>query len=169
MNTELLVCDSAHLRIDSEINPYVHTEVQPDPEAAATEHAAIVVAQHRISGAKGEHRAIELEHAGVLACASLFPAQARRLERRHRLRIGDSCPRLGMGERREGLELPPPPLGDEPPELGVVIGEEQKGRARRPLLPLEQERGHRPNRQMIIKMLTLLQSTSLPMFHLPVA
>jgi hypothetical protein len=44
VNTELLVSDAAHFRIDYEINPYMHTEVQPDPEAAATEHAAIVVA-----------------------------------------------------------------------------------------------------------------------------
>ncbi len=30
MNTELLMCDTAHFRVDYEINPYMHREVQPD-------------------------------------------------------------------------------------------------------------------------------------------
>ncbi|WP_027341522.1 dimethylarginine dimethylaminohydrolase family protein [Hamadaea tsunoensis] len=49
MNTELLVSDAAHFRVDYEINPYMHTEVQPDPVAAAAEHASIVAA-HREAG-----------------------------------------------------------------------------------------------------------------------
>lgn len=44
MNSELLVSDAAHFRVDYEINPYMHTEVQPDPAAAVTEHEAIVAA-----------------------------------------------------------------------------------------------------------------------------
>ncbi|HCT78293.1 MAG TPA: amidinotransferase [Micromonosporaceae bacterium] len=49
MNTELLVSDAAHFRVDYEINPYMHTEVQPDPVAALAEHHAIVAA-HREAG-----------------------------------------------------------------------------------------------------------------------
>ncbi|HEX5541362.1 MAG TPA: arginine deiminase-related protein [Micromonospora sp.] len=49
MNTELLVSDAAHFRIDYEINPYMHTEVQPDRAAAVAEHKAIVAA-HRAAG-----------------------------------------------------------------------------------------------------------------------
>jgi N-dimethylarginine dimethylaminohydrolase len=49
VNSELLVSDTRHYRIDYEINPYMSTAVQPDPESAATEHAAIVAA-HRAAG-----------------------------------------------------------------------------------------------------------------------
>jgi N-dimethylarginine dimethylaminohydrolase len=38
LNRELLVCDAHHFRIDYEINPYMHTAVQPDLTAAVTEH-----------------------------------------------------------------------------------------------------------------------------------
>ncbi len=44
MNNKLLVSDTNYFRIDYEINPYMHTQVQPDPAAAAIEHAAIVSA-----------------------------------------------------------------------------------------------------------------------------
>jgi N-dimethylarginine dimethylaminohydrolase len=54
VNTELLVCDPAHFRIDYEINPYMHTDVQPDPAAAAAEHEAIVVA-HLAAGRRVEY------------------------------------------------------------------------------------------------------------------
>src|SRR4051812_28814467 len=56
VNMELLVCDPAHFRIDYEINPYMHTEVQPDPVTAVAEHAAIVAA-HRAAGRRVEHLA----------------------------------------------------------------------------------------------------------------
>ena len=49
MNTELLVSDTRHYRIDYEINPYMCTAVQPDPASAAAEHATIVAA-HRAAG-----------------------------------------------------------------------------------------------------------------------
>jgi N-dimethylarginine dimethylaminohydrolase len=49
MNTHLLVSDTLHFRVDYEINPYMHTETQPDPVAAAAEHEAIVAA-HRAAG-----------------------------------------------------------------------------------------------------------------------
>lgn len=49
MNTELLVSDTRHYRIDYAINPYMCTSVQPDPASAAAEHAAIVAA-HRAAG-----------------------------------------------------------------------------------------------------------------------
>lgn len=54
MNSELLVSDAAHFRVDYEINPYMHTEVQPDPAAAVTEHDAIVAA-HLAAGRKVEY------------------------------------------------------------------------------------------------------------------
>ncbi|MEV6963980.1 arginine deiminase-related protein [Hamadaea sp. NPDC051192] len=54
MNTELLVSDAAHFRIDYEINPYMHTEVQPDPAAAAAELDEIVAA-HRLAGRRVEY------------------------------------------------------------------------------------------------------------------
>ena len=44
MNNELLVSDATHFRIDYEINPYMHTDVQPDPAAANAEHDAIIAA-----------------------------------------------------------------------------------------------------------------------------
>ncbi|HEX5598398.1 MAG TPA: arginine deiminase-related protein [Micromonosporaceae bacterium] len=54
MNTELLVCDALHFRIDYEINPYMDTEVQPDRAAAVAEHEAIVAA-HQAAGRRVEH------------------------------------------------------------------------------------------------------------------
>ena len=54
MNTELLVSDAAHFRIDYEINPYMHTDVQPDPAAATAEHEAIVAA-HLAAGRRVEY------------------------------------------------------------------------------------------------------------------
>ena len=49
MNGRLLVSDAAHFRVDYEINPYMHTGVQPDPAAAVAEHRTIVAA-HRAAG-----------------------------------------------------------------------------------------------------------------------
>jgi N-dimethylarginine dimethylaminohydrolase len=40
----LLMCSAKHFRIDYEINPYMHADVQPDPAAAAAEHDTIVAA-----------------------------------------------------------------------------------------------------------------------------
>ncbi|MGC9667869.1 dimethylarginine dimethylaminohydrolase family protein [Planosporangium sp. 12N6] len=54
MNSELLVSDAAHFRVDYEINPYMHTEVQPDPVAAVAEHEAIVAA-HLAAGRRVEY------------------------------------------------------------------------------------------------------------------
>lgn len=54
MNRELLVSDVTHFRVDYEINPYMHTEVQPDPAAAVIEHEAIVAA-HLAAGRKVEY------------------------------------------------------------------------------------------------------------------
>ncbi|WP_238012423.1 arginine deiminase-related protein [Dactylosporangium sp. AC04546] len=54
MNTTLLVSDAEHFRIDYEINPYMHTEVQPDTAAAAAEHFAIVAA-HLNAGRRVEY------------------------------------------------------------------------------------------------------------------
>lgn len=54
MNSELLVSDTVHFRVDYEINPYMHTEVQPDPAAAVIEHEAIVAA-HLAAGRKVEY------------------------------------------------------------------------------------------------------------------
>lgn len=53
MNTELLMSDATHFRVDYEINPYMHTEVQPDRAAAIAEHQAIVAA-HLAAGRKVE-------------------------------------------------------------------------------------------------------------------
>ncbi|WP_330349299.1 dimethylarginine dimethylaminohydrolase family protein [Streptomyces sp. NBC_00582] len=44
MNSELLVSDARHFRVDYEINPYMDTAVQPDTEATLAEHRAIVTA-----------------------------------------------------------------------------------------------------------------------------
>jgi N-dimethylarginine dimethylaminohydrolase len=44
MNTHLLMRDPGHFRVDYEINPYMHTSIQPDLAAAVTEHEAIVAA-----------------------------------------------------------------------------------------------------------------------------
>ncbi|GAA4547415.1 dimethylarginine dimethylaminohydrolase family protein [Amycolatopsis samaneae] len=49
MNTDLLVADATHFRVDYEINPYMNVAVQPDPCAAVAEHDAIVAA-HRAAG-----------------------------------------------------------------------------------------------------------------------
>lgn len=54
MNSELLMSDAAHFRVDYEINPYMHTEVQPDPAAVVVEHDAIV-ATHLAAGRKVEY------------------------------------------------------------------------------------------------------------------
>lgn len=54
MNKTLLVSDAAHFRVDYEINPYMHTEVQPDQAAAMAEHEGIVAA-HRAAGRRIEY------------------------------------------------------------------------------------------------------------------
>ncbi|MFI7490407.1 dimethylarginine dimethylaminohydrolase family protein [Micromonospora echinaurantiaca] len=54
MNKVLLVSDAAYFRVDYEINPYMHTEVQPDHTAAVVEHLNIVVA-HRAAGRRIEY------------------------------------------------------------------------------------------------------------------
>jgi N-dimethylarginine dimethylaminohydrolase len=54
MNTRLLVCDPRYFRIDYEINPYMHTETQPDLAVATAEHEAIVAA-HLAAGRKVEY------------------------------------------------------------------------------------------------------------------
>ncbi|MCD0484551.1 arginine deiminase-related protein [Streptacidiphilus sp. ASG 303] len=54
MNSELLVSDASHFRVDYAINPYMDTAVQPDTEAALAEHQAIVAA-HLTAGRKVEY------------------------------------------------------------------------------------------------------------------
>lgn len=54
MNRHLLVSDARHFRVDHEINPWMHHGDQPDADAAAAEHAAIVAA-HRAAGRRVEH------------------------------------------------------------------------------------------------------------------
>jgi N-dimethylarginine dimethylaminohydrolase len=54
VNSELLVSDANHFRVEYEINPYMHTEVQPDLAAAVVEHRAIVAA-HLAAGRRVEH------------------------------------------------------------------------------------------------------------------
>jgi len=54
VNTELLVSDAAHFRVDYEINPYMDTGVQPDRAAAIAEHEAIVAA-HLAAGRRVEY------------------------------------------------------------------------------------------------------------------
>ncbi|WP_226962566.1 hypothetical protein [Streptomyces sp. C8S0] len=54
MNSELLVSDVRHFRVDYEINPYMDTAVQPDAEAALTEHQEILAA-HLAAGRKVEY------------------------------------------------------------------------------------------------------------------
>ena len=49
MNTELLLSDAAHFRVEYEINPYMDTGLQPDRHAAIAEHEAIVRA-HEAAG-----------------------------------------------------------------------------------------------------------------------
>lgn len=44
MNTHLLMCAAKHFRVDYEINPYMHSSIQPDSAAAVAEHEAIVAA-----------------------------------------------------------------------------------------------------------------------------
>jgi len=54
MNKALLVSDAAHFRVEYEINPYMHTDVQPDHTAAIVEHERIVAA-HREAGRRIEY------------------------------------------------------------------------------------------------------------------
>lgn len=54
MNNRFLVSDATHFRIDYEINPYMHTAVQPDPRMAVAEHKAIVAA-HLAAGRTVEY------------------------------------------------------------------------------------------------------------------
>lgn len=54
MNSELLVSDVRHFRVDYEINPYMDTAIQPDTEATLAEHQAIVAA-HLAAGRKIEY------------------------------------------------------------------------------------------------------------------
>lgn len=54
MNSHLLMCDPKHFRVDYEINPYMHTGIQPDLAAAVAEHNAIAAA-HRAAGRRVEY------------------------------------------------------------------------------------------------------------------
>jgi N-dimethylarginine dimethylaminohydrolase len=54
VNDELLVSDAAHFRVEYKINPYMRTDVQPDPAAAIIEHEAIVAA-HLAAGRMVEY------------------------------------------------------------------------------------------------------------------
>ena len=54
MNTDLLVSDTRHYRIDYEINPYMSVGSQPDSARAAIEHDSIVAA-HRSAGRTVEY------------------------------------------------------------------------------------------------------------------
>lgn len=54
MNSELLVSDASHFRVDYEINPYMDTAIQPDIQAALAEHQTIVAA-HLAAGRKVEY------------------------------------------------------------------------------------------------------------------
>ncbi|MFF0200059.1 dimethylarginine dimethylaminohydrolase family protein [Streptomyces sp. NPDC005017] len=54
MNSELLVSDASHFRVDYEINPYMDTAIQPDVQATLAEHQAIVAA-HLAAGRKVEY------------------------------------------------------------------------------------------------------------------
>jgi N-dimethylarginine dimethylaminohydrolase len=49
VNTELLLSDATHFRVEYEINPYMDTRLQPDARVAIAEHEAIVRA-HRAAG-----------------------------------------------------------------------------------------------------------------------
>lgn len=49
----LLMCSARYFRVDYEINPYMHVAVQPDVDAALTEHENIVEA-HLAAGRKVE-------------------------------------------------------------------------------------------------------------------
>jgi len=60
VNRELLVSDAANFRVDYEINPYMHTEVQPDVAVAVAEHQAIVAA-HRAAGRRIQYLPSALE------------------------------------------------------------------------------------------------------------
>jgi N-dimethylarginine dimethylaminohydrolase len=55
-----LTCDPAHYRVEYEINPYMQVAVQPDPGAAAAEHAAILDA-HAAAGRR-VHRIPSVPH-----------------------------------------------------------------------------------------------------------
>ncbi|HEX5596304.1 MAG TPA: arginine deiminase-related protein [Micromonosporaceae bacterium] len=49
MNKALLISDTAHFRVDYEINPYMDIGLQPDSAAAAAEHKSILAA-HEAAG-----------------------------------------------------------------------------------------------------------------------
>jgi hypothetical protein len=88
VNTQLLVSDASHFQVDYEINPYMHTTVQPNLAAAVAEHQSIV-ATHRAAGRRVEYVASAPEcpdmvltanaavvrgHRAVLACGDLLLA-----------------------------------------------------------------------------------------------
>ncbi|MFX0592315.1 dimethylarginine dimethylaminohydrolase family protein [Melissospora conviva] len=70
MNRKLLVSDARHFRVEYEINPYMHTAVQPEPGAAVAEHATIVAA-HRAAG-----REIRTMHSAPECPDMVFTANA---------------------------------------------------------------------------------------------
>ena len=85
LNTELLVSDAIHFRVDYEINPYMHTETQPDQATAVAEHEAIVAA-HRAAGRRVAHLPSAPECPDMV-----FPANAA-LVRGNRAVLGDLPP-----------------------------------------------------------------------------
>ncbi|GAA1574163.1 hypothetical protein GCM10009827_115070 [Dactylosporangium maewongense] len=95
MNSELLVCDPAHFRIDYEINPYMRTEVQPDLPAATAEHASIVVA-HLVAGRHVEYE-VSLAKAARPALNLISDGTAVTMSR--------EAPRLAAALRERGLRV----------------------------------------------------------------
>ncbi|SFW91048.1 dimethylarginine dimethylaminohydrolase family protein [Amycolatopsis australiensis] len=66
----LLMCSAKYFRIDYEINPYMHTDVQPDPAAAVAEHDRIVAA-HLAAG-----RTVEFVEADPMCPDMTYTANA---------------------------------------------------------------------------------------------
>ncbi|MEU7994091.1 arginine deiminase-related protein [Micromonospora sp. NPDC049060] len=77
MNKTLLVSDAVHFRVDYEINPYMHTEVQPDHAVAILEHERIVAA-HRAAGRHIEYVASAPECPDMVFTANAALVRGRR-------------------------------------------------------------------------------------------
>ena len=101
MNTELLLSDAAHFRVEYEINPYMDTGLQPDRHAAIAEHEAIVRA-HEAAGRRVRRIAAAWE------CPDMVYTANAAIVRGSRAVLGDPPP-----ERKAEIPSCHPPALDE--------------------------------------------------------
>ncbi len=103
--------------------------------------------RHDEAVAQREQVLVECQRLGVRWLLALGPAWHRLLERLASVGIRDRLAACRVGERGEMLKLAAASLAHQLRQLRIVVGEEQEGRLRAPLLAHEQHRDERAEQQ----------------------